>query len=138
MNTKIEKISEILKRKRGVMFAYLFGSQVKLKGKSGRRSDWDIAVYFTKKNVSEWDVFQLEAEISREIKEEVQIIILNKFHSPIFLFQIINGLLLVNKNKKERMLFESFVLRQYKDYGYFLKRQMAMSRKMAQENLIYK
>ncbi|MDO8747242.1 MAG: nucleotidyltransferase domain-containing protein, partial [Thermodesulfovibrionales bacterium] len=95
MNQKIEKIKEILRANSGVEFAYLFGSRAK--GISGERSDWDIAIYFRKdpQKLSKWTVFYLEAELSKEIGNEVQITVLNNLDSPVFLFQIINdGLLL--------------------------------------------
>lgn len=126
MTHHIEKITRILKVNPIVEFAYLFGSRAK--GITGERSDWDIAIYFKKdpKNLPEWTVFYLEAEISREIGEEVQIIALNNLDSPVFLFQIINdGLLLTDNNPEKRILFESQALIKYHDWQYFLKRQMA-------------
>jgi hypothetical protein len=126
MNQKIEKIKEILRANSSVKFAYLFGSRAK--GIADKRSDWDIAIYFRKdpQKLSKWTVFSLEAELSKEIGNEVQITVLNNLDSPVFLFQIINdGLLLVDSNLEKRILFEAQTLTKYHDWQYFLRRQMA-------------
>lgn len=126
MNNKAEKIKKILKPNQVVEFAYLFGSRAK--GSVGERSDWDIAIYFKKdpRDLPSWLVFYLEAEISKEVGGEVQIVTLNNLDSPVFLFQIINnGVLLVDSNPENRILFEARVLSKYHDWQYFLKRQMA-------------
>lgn len=126
MTEKIGKIRKILKKKLLVEFAYLFGSRAK--GVVGERSDWDIAVYFKKdqKKLPNWTVFYLEAEISKEIGEEVQITALNNLDSPVFLFQVIkDGLLLIDNNTEKRILFEAQVLKRYHDWEYFLRRHMA-------------
>ena len=126
MNQKLEKIKETLRTNSNVEFAYLFGSRAK--GISGERSDWDIAIYFRKdpRKLSKWTVFSLEAELSKEIGNEVQITVLNNLDSPVFLFQIINdGLLLVDSKPEKRILFEAQTLTKYHDWQHFLKRQMA-------------
>lgn len=126
MNQKLDKIKGILRTNSSVEFAYLFGSRAK--GIADKRSDWDIAIYFRKdpRKLSKWTVFSLEAELSKEIGNEVQITVLNNLDSPVFLFQIINdGLLLVDSNQEKRILFEAQTLTKYHDWQYFLKRQMA-------------
>ncbi len=127
MTHNIEKITRLLKGNPNVEFAYLFGSRAK--GIVDKRSDWDVAIYFKKdlKNLAKWTVFYLEAEISKEIGEEVQVTALNNLDSPVFLFQVINdGLLLIDNNPEKRILFETHVLKRYHDWNYFLKRQMAV------------
>jgi predicted nucleotidyltransferase len=126
MIDNIEKIKKVLARKADIEFAYLFGS--KAKGIKDKRSDWDIAIYFKKDSwkLSKWAAFYLEAEITREISEDVQVIILNDLDSPVFLFQIIkDGLLLVDNNTSKRILYEAKVLKKYHDWHYFLRRHMA-------------
>jgi predicted nucleotidyltransferase len=46
MKKDMRTLNEILRRRSSVVFAYLFGS--KMKGYANTRSDWDIAVYFSK------------------------------------------------------------------------------------------
>ncbi len=75
--TDKEKLAAVLSRKPSVLFAYLFGSRVK--GYAVDRSDWDVAVYFDNtKKAGAWPVFELEAELSREIGGEVQVIALDE------------------------------------------------------------
>ena len=120
MNDTVKTISRFLRKNTFVDFAYLFGSQAR--GTADERSDWDIAVHYTKhpEKLPRWTTFYLEAEISREIGKEVQIVALNNMDSPVFLFQIIkSGVLLVDKNTEKRILFESHVLLRYCDWQYF-------------------
>ena len=110
-----------------VAFAYLFGSRAK--GYADERSDWDISVYFSEppENFGIWTSFELEAELSRTVNANVQVIVLNKkLPSPVFGFQIISeGIVLIERDENLRMEFENKVLRHYYDWQYFLKRQMA-------------
>jgi uncharacterized protein len=128
MTESTKTISRFLRINTFVDFAYLFGSQAR--GTADERSDWDIAVYYTKPpgKLPRWTTFYLEAEISREIGKEVQIVALNNIDSPVFLFQIIkNGVLLVDKNTEKRILFESHVLLRYCDWQSFLRRHPVKS-----------
>lgn len=121
----IGEITKILKGKPSLDFAYIFGSRAK--GIADKRSDWDIAIYFKKypQGLTRWTVFNLEAEISKEIGEEVQVTVLNNLDSPVFLFQVINdSLLIIDNDSEKRILFETQVLKKYHDWNYFLKRQM--------------
>lgn len=125
MKEQIEKIKRVLKNNPFVEFAYLFGSQAK--GAADYRSDWDIAVYFNRdtKKLPAWTVFSLEAETSRELSKEAQIITLNGLDSPVLIFQIIkDGMLLVDNNPEKRIIFEAQMLSKYHDWQYYLKRQM--------------
>jgi len=125
MTEEINKIKEILRQKQVAVFAYIFGSRVR--GIANKRSDCDIAVYFCKdpRKLPGWTVFQLEAEITKDIGLETQITILNGLDAPVFAFQIISeGIILIDKNPKKRILYEASVLRQYHDWHYFLRRHM--------------
>lgn len=118
-----EKIAKVLEKKRFISFAYFFGSRAK--GLNNERSDYDIAIYLynNQRKLPGWTVFQLEAEIEREIGVETQITILNDLDAPIFAFQIINGgKILVDKEPEGRILYEASVIRRYHDWHYFLKR----------------
>lgn len=120
---KNQRIKEILKNNPLVEFAYLFGSRAK--GLAGEKSDWDIAIYFRKApdKLPAWTTFYLEAEITREIGAETQIVALNNLDSPVFMFQIVNdGVLLIENNTKKRLLYETRVLGKYYDWQYYLKR----------------
>ncbi len=126
MNDSLRKIKRILKKNPAVELAYLFGSRAT--NTAGPESDWDIAVRFKRDpdSLGAWSIFYLEAELSREIKKEVQIIPLNGLDSPVFLYQILrDGIPLVDKNPASRILFEARGLARYHDWKYFLNRQMA-------------
>jgi predicted nucleotidyltransferase len=121
--TKI--LVEALERRSSVAFAYLFGSRVK--GYASKRSDWDVAVYFSEfgEKPGRWKVFELEAELSRDLGATVQVTVLNDPLSPVFGFEIVKGgRVLLDRNENVRMEFENRTLRQYFDWQYFLKRQM--------------
>lgn len=121
MNSRIDRIRQVLEKNKFVLFAYLFGSRAK--GLAGIRSDWDIAVYFDTEALKDWSRFWLEAEIEKEIKETVQVAVLNAIEDPVFAFEIISsGILLLERDPEVRTLFEAGVLRRYHDWGYYLKR----------------
>ncbi|MBI4653667.1 MAG: nucleotidyltransferase domain-containing protein [Nitrospirae bacterium] len=125
MKDTLEKIRHILVKNKCVVFGYLFGSRVK--GFAGIKSDWDVAVYFDVKCLKDWSRFYLEAEIEREIKEEVQVTVLNTVEEPVFAFEIINdGMVIADKDTEARILFESSMLRRHHDWDYFLKRHRAL------------
>lgn len=118
-----KKISNILSANPLVIFSYIFGSRVK--GYANGKSDWDIAVYLVRpsEEVSVWPAFELEAELSRALKENIQVTVLNDIDFPVFGFEIIkDGILIIDKNSSLRMEFENRILRQYHDWQYFLKR----------------
>ena len=124
MEDRIDRIRQVLEKNRLILFAYLFGSRAR--GLAGIKSDWDVAVYFDVKALKDWSRFWLEAEIEREIKEEVQITVLNVIEEPVFAFEVIReGIVLVDRNPEERTLFEARVLRWYQDWSYYLKRHGA-------------
>jgi len=81
MRNVVAKLIETLNRKSFIAFAYLFGSRVK--NHYSKRSDWDIAIYFSDspENFGIWISFELESELSREVDSNVQVIVLIKgFH----------------------------------------------------------
>lgn len=128
MNEKIDKLKRLLEREPYIEFAYLFGSQAT--GQADERSDWDISVYFKEpKKLPAWTVFNIEAEASREMGKEAQIITLNGLESPVMIFQILkDGILLVDRNPEKRIIFEARALLKYHDYQYYLKKQMAQNK----------
>lgn len=121
----MKSLSEALRKRSSVVFAYLFGSKVK--GYASTKSDWDIAVYFSEPRgkASRWPAFELEAELSRAVGAAVQVTVLNDHLTPVFGFEIVkDGIVLLDRDKNLRMNFENRMLRQYYDWQYFLRRQM--------------
>lgn len=130
MKEYIHQLIKILEFHPFVAFAYLFGSQAR--GNANERSDWDIAVYFSKppEEIGIWPAFELEAELSRAVGSTVQVIVLNTLPPPVLGFQIVStGIILVNKDEELHGEFENRVLRQYYDWQYFSKRQMEAERR---------
>lgn len=123
MKSYMDKIRKILRKNPYVIFAYLFGSRAA--GYAGIRSDWDIAIYFDKPAPRDWTRFYLEAEIEKELRERVQITILNGIEDPVFAFEIISkGIILIDRKPSARILFEAFTLRQHHDWNYYLQRHV--------------
>jgi len=123
-------ITEILRKRSDVLFAYLFGSNVK--GYGNPDSDWDVAIYFKQelKRNGRWPEFELEADLSNAIGAQAQVIILNRPLPPVFGFEIIkHGSVLIDRNPNLRIDFENRILRQYYDWQYFLNRQIEAERR---------
>ena len=135
MKKEKKAITEILSKRSDVLFAYLFGSNVK--GYANSDSDWDIAVYFKQplKQNGRWPEFELEADLSNAIGAEAQVIILNNSLPPVFGFEIIkHGSVFIDRNPNLRVDFENRILRHYYDWQYFLNRQMKAERHRSRPN----
>ncbi len=119
-----ERIRALLEEKPNVRFAYLFGSRAK--GNATETSDWDLAVYLdTSEKTDGWPLFELEAELSREIGANVQVTDLNQVLTPLLGFEIVcDGEELVDKDEGKRIEVTSRLLRQYLDWTYFQDRHM--------------
>jgi len=124
-----KQISRILSEKDEIEFAYLFGSIVR--DTHHEKSDVDIAVYL-KIGVVEENKFyteQLASEIEKHIKSPVDVRCLNK-QGLIFLHQVLKySELLVNKNNKKRISFETRVYDEYLDFKYYLDQYNTIRRK---------
>ncbi|MDO9585695.1 MAG: nucleotidyltransferase domain-containing protein, partial [Syntrophales bacterium] len=121
--TERQILADILQSKRSIVFSFLFGSQAK--GYANQRSDWDIAVYFSEspEKMEGWPIFELEAELSRAIGSNVQIITLNTLPPPVLGFQIIHeGQILTDKQEDRRLEVTAAILRQYHDWQYYQSR----------------
>lgn len=121
--TDKENLIKTLESKPFIIFAYLFGSRIK--GYANERSDWDIAIYFSKppQKMKGWVIFELEAELSRLIGSTVQIISLNSTISPLLGFQILkDGERLIDRDEDIRIDIVNRILRRYYDWQYFSKR----------------
>lgn len=123
MDNNIEKIKEFLNNETSIIFAYLYGSRVK--GATNHRSDWDIGIYFTQRNLDNdpWHDFKISSKLAQILKSEVQVVVLNKALNPLLGFEIVGkGKVLVDKNKDLRLDYENRILRNYYDWSYFYKR----------------
>ena len=109
-------------KKRKVVFACLFGSQVK--GKAGPLSDIDIAVYFDEK-VSSDKRFDLRLQVLGELTElyktdEVDLIMLNDA-PPLLAHRILKeGVLVFSDDEKSRIEYEVKAVLKYLDWKPYL------------------
>jgi predicted nucleotidyltransferase len=109
-----EKISDILKAKEYILFAYIFGSFVSGDG----FKDIDIGVFISGaegKSPLKLEL-KLEGEIEHAIHMPVDIRIINNAPSS-FIYNILKGgTVIVDKNKSLRSDFEGMVFKKYFDF----------------------
>ena len=117
----MERIEKILEKHREILFAYLYGSRAR--GDYNDRSDIDVGVYLSRDFKP--DIFyeaRLSEEIEREAKvKNVEVVVLN--NKPVrFLNQVLRyGRLILSRDEKERVKFETFITKTYIDMKpYFL------------------
>jgi len=115
-----EGIREVLKGRKEILVAYLYGSTVK--GYEGKRSDIDVGLLL-KEDFKAEALYQ--AQIAGEIKErcgldqEVDVRILNE-GSHRFLHEVIKtGELVLSTDDRERVRFETSVVDRYVDFKPF-------------------
>lgn len=112
----IEKISDFLKAKDYILFAYIFGSFISEDG----FSDIDIGIFITNEKVK--SPLQLELKLEGEIENiihiPVDVRIIN--YAPIsFTYNILkNGIVIVDKDKSLRTDFEGLIYKKYFDFRY--------------------
>ncbi len=110
-NQIMEKITELLKEKNEVIFAYVYGSFL-----SGGFRDIDIGIYPKEENLNfELD---LETELEQTLGFPVDVRNLNSA-PPSFRFNVIKGFLLVSKDEKTRTDFESLTISLYHDFKFY-------------------
>jgi predicted nucleotidyltransferase len=118
---RMEKIRNILREHKEILFAYLYGSFARDEQK--RESDVDIGV-FLKDNFQKGTFYEVELglEIERKAKiKNVEVVVLND--KPLrFLNQVLRyGKLIVSSDEKERIRFETFVTKSYIDFKPYYK-----------------
>lgn len=111
------KLKKALKAE-GVVLVYLFGSFAR--GEAHQESDIDIAVLFDKK-IKEGDYLKREGKligVFSEIYQGREVNLTNLNISPPLLKQsvILEGKVIYEKSKIERIFFQVFTLHEYEDY----------------------
>ncbi len=96
-----------------IAFAYLFGSFVKY---PERAKDIDIAVFVKGKIPSKFER-KLSLELSKKVRKDVEIFVLNDM--PLILLSEVfrTGILLFSRNEKERIDFESKKLTEVQEFN---------------------
>ncbi len=127
---KNESIINALRHDSRVLFAYLFGSAAR--GSMGPLSDLDIGVYLDE----HVDMFHYRLKIIESItravgSERIDVVVLNQ--SPILLkFAVVRDGIVIKDRKRERVVFESAVLREYLDTSYLRSVQREMQKSQIQ------
>ena len=109
-------LKPVLKKERGVLFCYLFGSFANQNSIS--KSDVDLAVYLDKEKCPDFFEKRLELilQLSKKLKKEADIIILNTA-APFLKYVILKeGKLIFEKNKAQRISFELRATNEYLDF----------------------
>jgi predicted nucleotidyltransferase len=115
----VDNILKLLENEHEILFAYLFGSYAK--GVQHKQSDIDIAIFLKNPDFLEKDpLYPSRLAIKMENllgnKRSVDIRVLNG-STLIFRNQVLKfGKLLLSKNEKERIEFETSSLAQYYDF----------------------
>ncbi|MDR0733924.1 MAG: nucleotidyltransferase domain-containing protein [Dysgonamonadaceae bacterium] len=107
-----------------VAFAYLFGSSQE--GTVNDRSDIDIAVYYTGKDV--FARFRIEEQLEKVIGREIPIDIveLQKTRNFVLAFEALRGKMLFVRDEflDDYVNFYVYVCREYEDDIYWMKKQL--------------
>jgi predicted nucleotidyltransferase len=113
---EVERIANVLKKRKEIIFSYLFGSFAK--GLERKESDVDIGIFL--KEDFKKSVFY-ESEVALEIEREtgirnVEVVVLND--KPLrFINQVLRyGKLIFSRDEKERIRFETLMTKKYIDF----------------------
>lgn len=109
----VNQIQECLSKNPKIISAYILGSYIS--GKTKLDSDFDLAVAVENRTLTTED--QVYDLISRIIfPKDLDLSLVDKNSSPIFLFQIIStGKCVYRRSQNEKVDFESFVFKKYYD-----------------------
>lgn len=113
------QIKKHIFNKHHVRLAYLFGSQAK--GLSAKKSDYDIAVLFKKKNGSSFflnEASGLKDALRKYFPNEVNVVPLNDANSLLKYEAISAGIPLFSEDEKFRIDFEVLSVKEYIDDQY--------------------
>ena len=119
MNQILKKrLADIFRSKKGILAAYLIGSYSK--GKERSDSDFDLAVLVDDKKVlGDEKVYEYIRHLP--FPKDLDLSVADRKSSPLFLFEIIRGERIYERNKEEMADFEAKVLHKYYDTGYLRK-----------------
>lgn len=112
----LEQIKKVVKKDQNILAVYFFGSL--LKDYANHESDFDLAVVVNKKKQdSEDSIYELIRNI--QFPKNLDLSVVDQASSPLFLFQVVNkGKRIYERNRNDRVQFETFVLHNYYDTVY--------------------
>ena len=112
----IKLSKKIFQEEEGVLFCYLFGSQVTKN--LVPESDVDLAIYLDESKVKNFSDKRLEliAKISKVLKRETDVIVLNTVYPFLGYVILREGKLIFERNQAKRISFELKKLNEYFDF----------------------
>lgn len=111
----ISKIKQVLEKEPQVIAAYIVGSIIK--GRETKESDFDLAVVVDNKKLLDEDrVYEMIRSI--DFPKDLDLSVVDQSSSPLFLFQIIKGQRIYERNNASVVNFEAFALHNYYDTQY--------------------
>lgn len=118
-NKLSSQIHKALSKEPKVKLAYVLGSVVS--GRAGVESDFDLAVTVDNKEKIDFNyIYSLISNI--RFPKNLDLSIIDKNSSPIFLFQVIStGRCIYQRSEEERISFEAYVLKNYYDTAHLRK-----------------
>jgi len=120
--TLIEEISSLLKKRKSIIFGYIFGSFAEDK----KFSDIDIGIFISgEKSVDSLDFeIELEEKIQSFTNLPVDVRIIN--HAPLsFVYHVIKeGILVKDENPSFRADFEGMIFKKYLDFAFYRKQYL--------------
>ncbi len=118
----IKEMASRIKKRKNIIFAYIFGSFVR----DDEFSDIDIGIFCKKlENIDPLSFeFELEKDINSITKFPVDVRIIN--HAPVsFVFAVIKeGLLVKDEDPNKRADFEGMIFKKYADFAIYRKRYL--------------
>jgi len=112
LETIAGRVKEVLEKDENTVFAYIFGSYVA--GKHGKRSDIDIAVY-TRRPMKWKELVRLTLKLEDSLGTRVDVIDL-RTAPPLLAYEVVSkGVVVVERDREERISFENRVLKEYLD-----------------------
>ncbi len=109
----INIISQELKQKQEILFAYVFGSFVN----SENYIDVDVAIYvhnLPKEGNIVWYPISISVELEKKINKSVDVVLLNKLPDHI-IFEVSKGILLFSRDEDFRIDFLNYSWKRYFD-----------------------
>ncbi|MEK9183651.1 MAG: nucleotidyltransferase domain-containing protein [Patescibacteria group bacterium] len=108
----VTKIKQALENETQIVAAYVVGSIISKRETT--ESDFDLAIVVDKKRESDTDkIYDLVRDIS--FPKDLDLSVVDQSSSPLFLFQIIKGQRIYERNNTDAMAFEAFALHNYYD-----------------------
>jgi len=111
----MQQLTNHLLAKNSVVFAYLFGSYAN--DSYNENSDIDIALYLKENSLDE--KLQINYELSKLLKKDIDIVVLNDVKNIYLIENILNGIIL--KDSSQRIDFELIKEHQILDFKEFRK-----------------